>query len=290
MFIFRFSIHRCYKFAMIERRLPLMLLLAGCLASAGCDKVEARSLAKEGNALYKAGKLSEARAKFEAAARMDPDFPIIQLHLGYTNMALFAAHRSSPSAKQYAKNAIAGFRRFMTLDPADERGPRFYLQTLLDSGRHGEALEFLKKQHQANPRDVKVVASLGAVSSKAGKFSEALKWYEKRASLLPKEAKARYLIGTLCWQHLYKNTTVAATERVALSDRGLVALDQAIKLQPRYVEALTYINLLYRERAKGQTDEAVKEADMAQARKYHKQALELMKGRNATRKKPGPKK
>ena len=266
---------------MVARRLLLLLLLAGCLASAGCDKVEARSLAKEGNALYKAGKLTEARAKFQAAARLDPDFPTIQLHLGYTNMALFSAYRSSPSGKQYAEQAIAGFRRYMTLDPSDERGPRFYLQTLLDSGRHGEALVFLKKQHLANPRDVQIVASLGAVSSKAGKFSEALKWYEKRASLLPTEAKARYLIGTLCWQHLYKNTAVSNTERVALSDRGLAALRQAIKLQPRYAEALTYINLLFRERSKGQASEAARDADMAQARIYHKQALALMKDRGA---------
>ncbi len=261
---------------MVHRRVLLLLLLAGCLAGAGCDRVEARSLAKEGNALYKAGKLAQARAKFQAAAQLDPDFPTIQLHLGYTNMALFAAN---PSAKQYAEQAIAGFRRFMALEPADERGPRFYLQTLLDSGRHGEALAFLKKQHRQNPRDVKIVASLGAVSSKAGKFFEALKWYEKRASLLPTEAKARYLIGTLCWQHLYKNTTVSAADRVALSDRGLIALRQAIKLQPRYAEALTYVNLLYRERAKGQADDAAREADMALARKFHQRALKMMKAR-----------
>ena len=271
---------------MVAPRPLLLLLLAGCLASAGCGKIEARSLAKEGNALYKAGKLSEARAKFRAAAQLDPDFPTIQLHLGYTNMALFAAHRSDPNAKQYAERAIAGFRHYMALEPSDERGPRFYLQTLLDSGRHGEALAFLKKQHRDNPRDVKIVASLGAVSSKAGKFSEALKWYEKRASLLPTEAKARYLIGTLCWQHLYKNTSVASAERVALSDRGLVALRQAIKLQPRYAEALTYINLMYRERAKGQTDDAAREADMVQARKYYKAALEIMKARQANKAKP----
>ena len=278
---------------MAHRRLSLLVLLLACLASSGCDRVEARSLAKEGNALYKAGKLAKALDKFQAAARLDPKFPTIQLHLGYTNMALFAAFRSTPRGKTYAEQAIRGFQRYMALEPSDERGPRFYLQTLLDSGRSAEALAFLNKQHQANPRDVKIVASLGAVSSKAGKFDEALKWYEKRAALLPTEAKARYLIGTLCWQHLYKNSTVSDSQRVALADRGLVALREALKLQPRYAEALTYINLLYRERSKGQNDEALRDADMAEARKYHKQALKLMKARrergarNAERKTAG---
>ncbi len=275
---------------MVHRRfLPLLLLLAASLAAAGCDRVEARSLAKEGNALYKAGKLAKALEKFQAAARLDPDFPTVQLHLGYTNMALFAAFRSAPRGKQYAEQAIGGFKRYMALEPTDERGPRFYLQTLLDSGRSAEALAFLKKQHQANPRDVKIVASLGAVSSKAGKFDEALKWYEKRAALLPTEAKARYLIGTLCWQHLYKNNTISDSQRVTLADRGLAALRQALKLQPEYAEALTYVNLLYRERSKGQNDESKREADMAEARKYHKQALKLMKARSAAAKKAKPK-
>ena len=257
------------------------IVLAVCLACAGCDAIQARSLAKEGNALYRAGKHQQALTRFQQAARLDPTFPTIQLHLGYTNMALLSAHPDTPSSRTYAAGAISGFRNYMKLEPTDERGPRYYLQILLDSGRHGEALEFLLRQHQRHPKDVKIVASLGAVSSKAGRFSEALKWYEKRAQLLPREAKAQYLIGTLCWQHLYKNSSVSDSQRVKLADRGIAALQQALKLRPDYGEAMTYVNLLYRERSKGQPEEAAREADMATARTYHKKALLMIKARAA---------
>ena len=260
------------------RTLPLLGLLAGgLLCGSGCEQIEARSLAKEGNTLYKAGRFPQALAKFQRAALLDPDFPTIQLHLGYTNLALFTAQGSDPDADKYARQAAAGFRRYMKLKPGDERGARFYLQTLMDSGRNSEALQFLRRQHAKNPRDVKVVASLGALASKTGHFDEALKWYEKRADLLPGEAKARYMVGTLCWRHLYKNQTVSAARRVQLADRGVTALQLAVKMQPEYAEAVIYLNLLYRERSKGQPDQQARDRDLALASKYYQQAKAMMK-------------
>lgn len=249
--------------------------LVAAAAAGGCDKIEARGLAKEGNDLYRAGKMAEALDAFERAARLDPDFPTLQLHIGYAAMALSTS--AEPGRREvHATRAIRAFARFRELAPADERGAKFYLQMLLDTGRLEEALRFLRRKHADNPRDVKVVASLGMVSSKLGRFDDALEWYEKRAALLPGEPRERYLVGTLCWQHLYKNTAVVGAERVAIADRGIAALEQALKLRPDYGEALTYINLLYRERARGQGDAAAREADMARARSYYKRALKVL--------------
>jgi len=253
----------------------LSLLLLVTLAPAGCAKVEARELAKEGNDLYRAGKFDQALARFEAAARLDPEFPTLQLHIGYTAMALRTASAAA-QGDRHARRAIAAFSRYMELKPADERGPKFYLQMLLDSGRNDEALAFLERQHRDNPRDLKIVSSLGVVSSRVGRFPDALKWYELRARLMPGESKARYLIGTLCWEQLYRNSKAVSIKRIEIADRGIAALKQALKLQPDYAEALTYINLLYRERAKGQTDPGAQEQDMAQARDYYGRAMKLI--------------
>ena len=272
------------------KSIPHLLLLAFCLTASwsGCQKIEARSLAKEGNSLYKSGKYQQALLKFQQAEKLDPHFPTLQLHLGYVGMALASAHEAQ-TAERYAKVASRAFETFMRLAPSDERGPRFYLQVLLDSGRHQDALKFLLQQHRKNPRDLKIVASLGVVSSRAGKFSEALKWYEKRADLLPKEAKAHYLIGTLCWKHLYQNEEVVGAERIKLADQGLDALRKALTLRPEYAEALTYTNLLFRERAKGQTDPLAREKDMHQARAYYQKALALIKKSKGPGQQPSPK-
>ena len=78
-------------------------------------------------------------------------------------------------------------------------------------------------------------------------------------------------------------------DRVRLADRGLAALDRALKIDAEYAEALTYKNLIYRERARGHDDEKARERDMAQARSYYKQAMALIKARGDKAGKPGKK-
>lgn len=254
--------------------LSTVLLLA--LAGPGCDALEARGLAKEGNALYKSGRYTEALARFKAAAALEPDFPTLRLHLGYTHLALASAGESG-SGEDHAARAAAAFSRFMALRPEDERGPRYYLQVLLDAGKTGEALAFLGRQHRDNPRDLKILSSLGMVASRAGRFDEALGWYDKRRKLLPGDPAAHYLVGTLIWRQLYKNEALAGQARIRLADRGLAALDRALDLRPGYAEALTYKNLLYRERARGQVDPSARDRDMASAREFYKKALKATK-------------
>ena len=262
-----------------------VLLLAAALAALpGCEKMQARSLIKEGNSRYKAGKLNEALTLYEQARALDPQFPTLHLHLGYTHMAL-AAQATPKESERHSAGAAAAFKALLAIAPTDERAPRYYLQVLMDANKLAEALVFLKAQHQANPKDVKTVSSLGLVSSRAGRFEEALGWYEKRAELLPGEAKAYYLVGTLCWKQLYKNDRVLGVDRVRLADRGLAALDQALGTQPDYAEALTYKNLLHRERAKGHDDEKARAQDMDKARAYYKKAMTLIKAQGAKKKK-----
>lgn len=265
-----------YNRAMRVGLIPVLLLAAALATLPGCQKMQARSLIKEGNSAYKAGKLREALALFDQARELDPEFPTLHLHLGYTHMAL-AALASPPESERHWAGAAAAFKVLMRIAPTDDRAPRYYLQVLMDANKLEEALVFLKAQHKANPRDVKTVSSLGLVSSRAGRFDEALGWYEKRAALLPDEAKAHYLIGTLCWKRLYKNDRVLGVNRIRLADRGLAALDRALTIQPDYAAALTYKNLLHRERARGHEDEQAKAKDMEKARAYYKRAMALIK-------------
>ncbi|MCC6752204.1 MAG: tetratricopeptide repeat protein [Deltaproteobacteria bacterium] len=263
-----------YRAASSLALLPLAVLAA--LSTAGCQRVQARSLAREGNELYRAGKLDEALTKFDEAARLDPKLAVAFLHLGYAGMSL-ATSRPGPAAKKYADAATHAFARYMKLRPSDERGAKFYLQTLLDAGQHEAALAFLLEQHRRHPKDVSVVSSLGMVASKAGRFDEALGWYEKRAALQPKDPQAHHLIGSLCWQRLHKNAAVTGEARLKVANRGIAALERAVALRPDYGEALVFINLLYRERALGQPDAAAKERDLERAREVYRRAEAALK-------------
>jgi tetratricopeptide (TPR) repeat protein len=251
------------------------VLLVMLAASTGCSRMESRSLTKEGNALYRAGKYRNALERYDQAAALDEKYALVQLHRGYAALALASGATAADEATRFNQSAIEAFSRYMKLNSRDERGPRYYLQVLIDTGQWDKAEAFLLARHREHPKNVEVISTLGALNSKAGRFEKALTWYERQAALEQKEPKPSYLIGTLCWQHLHKNAAVAHERRIVIANRGITALKHALSLRTDHIEALTYLNLLFRERALGQADPQAQAADLQQAQRYYERALKL---------------
>ena len=68
-----------------------------------------------------------------------------------------------------------------------------------------------------------------------------------------------------------------SSEALAKMDEGMQALNKAVEMKPDYFEAISYINLLYREKAKMETDPAKKQEYTDLANKYLQQALDMRK-------------
>jgi hypothetical protein len=65
-------------------------------------------------------------------------------------------------------------------------------------------------------------------------------------------------------------------------------LNKALQIKPEYFEALSYLNLLYREKAKIDPDPVKKQEYTDTANRYLQQALELRKRLLATAPTPEP--
>jgi len=77
---------------------------------------------------------------------------------------------------------------------------------------------------------------------------------------------------------------VSQEEREKVVDRGIAAFEKALALDPNYFDALSYINLTYREKAKalaavGKIDEA--NLAYQKAEEYKKKATDLRAGQSA---------
>ena len=97
-----------------------------------------------------------------------------------------------------------------------------------------------------------------------------------------------YAIGSLDWIIVFdKNNTDSKEEQLKTIDEGLANLDKALALNPEYEDAMTYKNLLYRQKADRTDDEAEKKKLTAMADDWFNKALETRK-KNAEKKKlPG---
>jgi tetratricopeptide (TPR) repeat protein len=110
-------------------------------------------------------------------------------------------------------------------------------------------------------------------------------YFEKRANKDSGNKEAWYTLGVNCWARSYNGKdTISQEEREMVVDKGIMALDKALKLDPNYFEALSYINLIYREKSKalqavGKNAEAGQA--WAKADEYQKQAIELRKSQTA---------
>jgi tetratricopeptide (TPR) repeat protein len=225
--------------------------------------------------LYHEGKLDEAIAKYEEAARFDPNIPTIQLNLGFANLAAYQQDPKGKNGDKAANRAVEAFEAFLKLKPEDERGRQYLVQTFVDTARYDAAVQYFQPQVQKN--DPEVLNTLGIIASKTGRFAEAKDWYTKRIGADPTNADAHVALGVLIWDYLHNHKEVVGDPRKLLADEGIKVLADAIKLTPKAPNPYTYTNLLYRERADADITDDEKRPDLEKANEFFKKAMELQK-------------
>jgi tetratricopeptide (TPR) repeat protein len=136
------------------------------------------------------------------------------------------------------------------------------------------------------------MANLSGLYSGMGDYDRAKEWYRKRLELEPDNPVPMYGIATIDWQLAYDETGMTgesveflSEERSAeinqLVDEGIASLKKALELDPEYVDAMQYLNLLYREKAKLTAEEEEKRTWEREADKLALQALELKREQQA---------
>jgi tetratricopeptide (TPR) repeat protein len=257
---------------------PILAVVPVLMVGSGCDSLKARMQAQEAVDLYHRGQILEAATKFESAEQLDPYIPTIQLNLGFAQLALYQADPKSESGAKAAAKAITAFERYLSLRPDEDRARSYLVQTFVDTGHYDEAVSYFKPSVEKTPPDGEALATLGTIASKTGRYEDAKKWYQRRIDSEPQNADARLALGVLIWDYLHNHAEIGGGERIAIADSALVHLNEAIKLKPKAPNPYTYANLVYRERALGETTDDAKRLDLEQANKLFKQAQELQKG------------
>jgi tetratricopeptide (TPR) repeat protein len=241
----------------------------------GCDSLKARMVAGDAATLYHQGKLDEAIAKYEEAAKFDPNIATIQLNLGFANLAAYQQDPKGKSGDEAANRAVEAFENFLRIKPDDERGKQYLVQTFVDTARYDAAVQYFQPQVQKNDPDA--LNTLGIIASKTGRFSEAMDWYTKRTQADPNNADAHVALGVLVWDYLHNHTEVVGQQRKDLADQCIKVLADAIKLTPKAPNPYTYTNLCYRERANADLTDDEKRPDLEKANEFFKKAMELQK-------------
>ena len=263
----------------------LLLLVA---FSTGCDKIKAKMEVKKGNEFFKAGQYQAALASYQLAQKLDPSQKKLQRNIGMTYMAMYQPGSKHPKDVEFAGKAIDNLKAYIVAYPEDKRAREFLVSMFLSLDRYDDAIAFYQDRLQADPKDAKAMGSMAAMYFKKGDFDKGVDWLQKRAAAEPDSSEPYLMIGVQAWDRSYHYPDIDPATRSKIVDQGIEALDKVLKKDPNNFDALTYINLLYREKAKAETDPAKQQEDIATAEKYREQALEIRKKNMATTPTPEP--
>ncbi len=264
-----------------QRAATAAILLLAVFASAGCNKLKSKQEIKRGNEFLKAAQYQSALSAYQEALRLDPSEDKLHKHIGIAYMGMYQPGSKHPKDLEYAQKAIENLKQYVAAYPDDQKSLEYLVSMYLNTERYDDAIAFYQNELlKRNPKDSKAMQSLAMLYFKKGDFDNGVKWLKERLNVVttdPERAEVYYLIGVQAWDRSYNFPDTDPAVRGKLVDEGMAALNKAVEIKPDYFEAISYINLLYREKAKMETDPAKKQEYTDTANKYLQQALELRK-------------
>jgi tetratricopeptide (TPR) repeat protein len=242
---------------------------------------------EEGRELYIARKYEAAIAAYEKLIAINPQSWDGNYLIAVSCLALYHPGADDPQDMEYVEKGIAAFERTLKLTPpspeAKEKTEKYYLAFLDVIGDKDKAIAYLEEQLEQRPNELALINQIATLYQKQGDFEKSLEYFEKRANMEPNSREAWYTLGVNCWARSYHGgVTVGQEERERVVDRGIVAFEKALAVDPDYFDALAYMNLIYREKAKALAAVGLNidaEEAFAKADEYKQRAIEIRQAR-----------
>ena len=205
----------------------------------GCSRLKARDQLNKGVAAYKNAKYEEAIGHFQTAVNLDPTLPMARLYLATAYAQQVVPDLKTPDNLKNANLAIQGF------------------QGVLDK----------------DPKDISSLKGIAGLYFQIDEFDKAKEWQQKVLAVDPQDAEAAYTIGVIDWGVAHKNQVQALTsanmqdagdgnpkmpkdackkladQNASLVAEGMQYLQKALDIRPNYDDAMSYMNLMYRQKA-----------------------------------------
>ncbi len=255
----------------VNRRWLAALVLLTAMPLSGCNfiqKLRARDNLNKGVKAYVEMKYGAAAQYFQKSVELDPEFEVARMYLATAYTSQFVPGSTDPKSEEMAMKAIETFK---------------------------EVVE--RAKDPANPNR-SAMLSIASLYYQLKRYDESKEWCNKVLKIDPQNAEAYYRIAVMDFDESLERTGIQGeniefmtpeekAETLTKIEEGLTALSKALEIRPNYFDAMEYQNLLWREKAKFEKDEAKKAELIRQADMVAQKALALrLKAQEEEAKKP----
>ncbi len=237
-----------------------VLLVLAVIPLTGCSfmrKLEARDKLNKGVKAFTEMKYDAAAQFFEKTLELDPEFETARMYLATAYTSQFVPGSSDPKSELMAQKGIDTFK-----------------QVVANSKDH------------AGSTYTNAMLSIASLYYQLKKYNESKEWCNNVLKVNPQNAEAYYRIAVINFDDVFEKTGVQGENVEYMSaeekaqalrdvDEGLTSLDKALEIRPTYFDAMEYQNLLWREKAKFEKNEAAKADLIRQADLVSQKALAL---------------
>ena len=235
------------------RRLPTLtaafLAATMILLGTGCSYLRARDHLNKGIASYRSARYADAVEHFKQAMELDPTWDTPQVYLATSYMSQWIPGAESPENLEFAAKARAEFLKVLEKNPSEETSLGYLAMLAYNQATTG----------QVTPEQ------------KEARLNESAEWHRKRIAVKPNK-EAYYSLAVInyqkwspAWLSARSSLRMRSDDPGPLKDRkvredlkakywtiledGIQDLDKALEIDPEYVDAMVYKNLLIRQRA-----------------------------------------
>jgi tetratricopeptide (TPR) repeat protein len=252
----------------VKSRWLAALLLMAIFPLCSCsfiNKLQSRDNLNKGVKEFTNQNYAAAAKFFEKSVELDPDFPddVPRVYLATAYMLQYVPGSMDPKSDQAASKAIEEF---------------------------SEVVDRSEKKGKPNVNAMLAIASLSYQMKNVEKTKEWCTRVLNTPAVTDEEkknvAEAHYRIAVLDYDTVNEKTGLTGENIEFLDDEekaklqediteGLDHLDKAIEIRPDYFDAMMYQNLLWREKAKLETDQAIKDELIHQADMVYNKSIQL---------------
>ena len=253
----------------------LVLVAAGAMlfSTTGCSKLRARDQLNKGVQSYKNAKYEEAIEHFKQAVDLDPTLINARLYLATAFAQQYIPGVEDPTNLKFAEQAIDQYKAVLNADPKNANSVKGIAYLYLQMKRFNDAKEYYRKATELDPNDPEPYYSVAVID-----------WTQTYQPRMEERAK----LGLKPEEPLKdkKVCAVLKDKNSANIQEGIDNLTKALQIRPDYDDAMAYMNLMYRERADVECEDAAARAgDLKTADEWVDKTLAVKKAK--AEKQPG---